>query len=111
MALDPALEACLLEVTGQLAASQRATCRQETCYQPETSTSRRLTSRRLQTASPMTSLCLWAPTTAGVAGTDPPGYLPCQTGASLPTVTVRQSSRHAISAVMYGLGVPCLASS
>ncbi len=34
---------------------------------------------------------------AGAAGTDPPGYLPCQTGTSLPTVTVRQSSRHAIS--------------
>jgi hypothetical protein len=24
---------------------------------------------------------------AGVAGNDPPGYLPCQKGASLPTVT------------------------
>jgi hypothetical protein len=36
---------------------------------------------------------------AGVAGTDPPGYLPCQMGASLPTATAPRSSRHAISAL------------
>jgi hypothetical protein len=54
MAPDPALEACLPEVTGQVAASQPG--EQKTCY-PDTSTSRRLTGRLLQTPSPMTSFC------------------------------------------------------
>jgi len=62
MPLDPALKKRLLEVTGQVAASQPG--EQETCYHPDTSTSRRLTSRRLQTASPITPLCCWAPTKA-----------------------------------------------
>src|SRR5260221_7479876 len=48
MPLDPALKKRLLEVTGQVAASQPG--EQETCYHPDTSTSRRLTSRRRLTA-------------------------------------------------------------
>ncbi len=39
---------------------------------------------------------------AEVAGTDPPGYLPCQTGAWLPTVTAPRWSRHAIPADLRG---------
>jgi hypothetical protein len=42
---------------------------------------------------------------AGLAGTDPPGLLPCQTAASLPTVTTPRSSRHAISADLRAAGV------
>src|SRR5260370_13740668 len=82
MALDPALEARLLAVTGHGAAPQPG--EQETWYHPDTSTSPRLTSRRRQTASPMTLLGA-NEGQAGGSGADPPGWLPCQAGASLPT--------------------------
>jgi hypothetical protein len=98
LAPDPALEACLLEVTGQIAAPQPGEQKyvlppghehEPTAHQQAASDS---------IADDAVMLLGTGEGQAEVAGTDPPSYLHCHTGASPPTATAPRSSRHTISA-------------
>jgi hypothetical protein len=100
LAVDPALEACLLEVTGQVAAPQPGLSARNVlpaANQHEPAAHEQAASDGI--ADDAVVLLGANVGQAGVAGNAPPGYLPCQTGASLPTVTAPRSSRHARSAL------------
>jgi len=93
LAVDPVLETCLLEVTGQVAAPQPGLPARNVlpaANQHEQTAHQQAASDRI--ADDAVVLLDANVGQAGVAGNDPPGYLPCQTGASLPTVTAPRSS-------------------
>ena len=85
LGVDPALEACLLEVTGQVAAPQpglQARNVLPAANQHEQTAHEQAASDGI--ADDAVVLLGANVGQAGIAGNDPPGYLPCQTGASLP---------------------------